>query len=149
MKIILRNTDMVFEAKKKKVVITPTQSATGKGLAYSSSSNVVIFATSSLSDSFFYNLDALGIKEGDKLSIYSVFVKSNIAGAMFFSKDVNNTSDVSDFSSSNVGEKIVGTEISGTAYSKIDEDVIVPQGAKTLVVSYRNGVEEYVAKVEK
>lgn len=140
---------MVFEAKEKKVVITPTQSATGKGLAYSSSSNVVIFATSSLSDSFFYNLDALGIKEGDKLSIYSVFVKSNIAGAMFFSKDVNNASDVSDFSSSNVGDMITGSELSGTSYNKIDEDVVVPVGAKVLIVSYRNGVDEYVAKVEK
>lgn len=143
MKIILKNSTMKFETVRKIVLLQPSATFSQKALAFSNQQFSFILSTSDIYSINIYNLESLGVKAGDTLHVKCCYNKSMNTGAAFFTDVLNGSETSEEARVLNLEgyNKYVGKEQAGdqyVGYSILDSDIVVPEGAKCLVIGYRN-----------
>lgn len=143
MKIILKNSTMKFETVRKIVLLQPSATFSQKALAFSNQQFSFILSTSDIYSINIYNLESLGVKAGDTLHVKCCYNTSMNTGAAFFTDVLNGSETSEEARVLNLEgyNKYVGKEQAGdqyVGYSILDSDIVVPEGAKCLVIGYRN-----------
>ena len=144
MKIILKNSTMKFETVRKIVLLQPSATFSEKVLAFSNSQQFsFIMSSSSINSINIYNLESLGVKAGDTLHVKCCYVTNTNTGAAFFTDVLNGSETSEEARVLNLEgyNKYVGKEQAGYQYTNmliLDSDIVVPEGAKCLVIGYRN-----------
>lgn len=144
MKIILKNSTLKFETVRKTVLLQPSATFSQKVLAFGKDQFSFI---ASVSEPIFsvniYDLESLGVKVGDTLHVKCVYSTNLNTGAAFFTKVLNGSETPTESRELNlegynkyVGKKQVGNQYANM--SLLDSDIMVPEGAKCLVIGYRN-----------
>lgn len=144
MKIILRNSTLNFETFRKTVLLQHSATFSQKNLTFSKSQQFsFITEDSSISSINIYDLESLGVKAGDTLHVKCAYRTALSTGAAFFTKVLNGSEPSSEIKEFNlVGyNRYVGKEQVEDQYTNmsiLDSDIVVPRGAKCLVIGYRN-----------
>ena len=144
MKIILKNSTMKFETVRKIVLLQPSATFSEKVLAFSISQQFSFIMSGSSIDSInIYNLESLGVKAGDTLHVKCCYKKDQNTGAAFFTNVLTGSETSEEARELNLEgyNKYVGKEQTGDQYTNmliLDSDIVVPEGAKCLVIGYRN-----------
>ena len=144
MKIILRNSTLNFETSRETVLLQPSATFSEKELAFSNSQQFsFILSSQSINSINIYNLESLGVKAGDTLHVKCCYTTSCNTGAAFFTDVLNGSETSEEARVLNLEgyNKYVGkeqTEDQYVGYSILDSDIVVPEGAKCLVIGYRN-----------
>lgn len=144
MKIILKNSTIKFETVRKIGLLQPSATFSEKVLAFSNSQQFsFIMSGSSIYSINIYDLENLGVKVGDTLHVKCTYSTTQNTGAAFFTKVLNGSETSKEAREFNLEgyNKYVGKEQPGDQYvgfSILDSDIIVPEGAKCLVIGYRN-----------
>lgn len=142
MKIILKNSTMKFETVRKIVLLQPSATFSQKVLAYGRDQfSFILSTTGTISSINIYDLESLGVKVGDTLHVKCVYGTNLNTGAAFFTKVLNGSETPNEAKGLNLEgyNKYVGKEQDGlVGYSLLDSDIVVPEGAKCLVIGYRN-----------
>lgn len=144
MKIVLKNSTMVFEVGKNMVLLQPSTTLTGKALAYGRENFSFIITSSDNKSVNIYDLESLGVKAGDILHVKCVYnYDTSSIGASFFSEVLNGTEDSYAVKKFNIEgyNKFEGIGQSEDIYINmriLDKSIVVPEGAKCLVIGYKN-----------
>lgn len=143
MKIILKNSTMKFETVRKIVLLQPSATFSQKCLAFSNQQFSFIISAPDINSINIYNLESLGVKAGDTLHVKCFYPTNYNTGAAFFTKVLNGSETSEEAREFNLEgyNKYVGKEQAGdqyVGYSILDSDIVVPEGAKCLVIGYRN-----------
>lgn len=144
MKIILKNSTMKFETVRKTVLLQPSITFSQKALAFGKDQfSFILSVQDTISSVNIYDLESLGVKVGDILHVKCAYSTTLHTGAAFFTKVLNGseTSNVAKDLNLQGYNKYVGKEQTGDSYinmSLLDRDIVVPEGAKCLVIGYRN-----------
>lgn len=144
MKIILKNSTIKFETVRKIGLLQPSATFSQKALAFSNSQQFsFILSVSDINSINIYDLESLGVKVGDTLHVKCCYPTTQNTGAAFFTKVLNGSETSEEAREFNLEgyNKYVGKEQAGdqyVGYSLLDSDIIVPEGAKCLVIGYRN-----------
>ena len=144
MKIILRNSTLNFETYRETVLLQPSRTFTEKSLAFSTSQQFSFIMSDSSIDSInIYDLESLGVKAGDTLHVKCCYTKTQNTGAAFFTNVLTGSETTEEARELNLEgyNKYVGKEQAGDQYTNmliLDSDIVVPEGAKCLVIGYRN-----------
>lgn len=144
MKIILKNSTVKFETLRKTVLLQPSTTFSQRVLVFGRDQFSFIFSvTETISSINIYDLESLGIKTGDILHIKCAYETHLNTGAAFFTKVLNGLETPEETQKLNLKgyNKYVGKEQVGDQYvnmSLLDSDVVVPEGAKCLVIGYKN-----------
>ena len=144
MKIILKNSSMKFETVRKIVLLQPSATFSEKMLAFSESQQFsFIMSGISIWSVNIYDLESLGVKAGDTLHVKCSYSTTQNTGAAFFTDVLNGSETSEEARVLNLEgyNKYVGKEQAGDQYTNmliLDSDIVVPEGAKCLVIGYRN-----------
>ena len=143
MKIIIRNSTLNFETHRESVLLQPSATFE-KVLAFSSQQfSFIMSGSSSINSINIYNLESLGVKAGDTIHVKCCYYKDHNTGAAFFTNVLNGSETTQEARELNLEgyNKYVGKEQAGDQYVNmriLDSDIVVPEGAKCLVIGYRN-----------
>ena len=154
MKIIIRNSTLNFETHRESVLLQPSATFSEKALAFSSQQFSFIMSSSSISSINIYNLESLGVKAGDTIHVKCCYSYTLNTGAAFFTNVLNGSETAQEARKLNLEgyNKYVGKEQAGDQYVNLrilDSDIVVPEGAKCLVIGYRNTNPVYFGTVHK
>lgn len=144
MKILIRNSTLNFETFRESVLLQPSATFSQKILAFSNSQQFSFIMSGSSIDSInIYNLESLGVKAGDTLHVKCCYNKTQNTGAAFFTNVLNGSETSEEARELNLEgyNKYVGKEQVGDQYTNmliLDSYIVVPEGAKCLVIGYRN-----------
>lgn len=144
MKIILKNSTMKFETFRKVVLLQPSTTLSEKLLIFSKENFSFIMSNASTIQSInIYNLESLGVKVGDTLHVKCAYPTYLNTGAAFFTEVLTGNETPAEVKTLNLYNynKYVGKEQIEEPYvnmSILDKDIVVPEGAKCLVIGYKN-----------
>lgn len=144
MKIILKNSILKFETVRKIGLLQPSATFSEKVLAFSNSQQFsFIMSGSSIYSINIYDLESLGVKVGDTLHVKCTYSTTQNTGAAFFTNVLNGSETSEEARVLNLEgyNKYEGKEQAGDQYVNmriLDSDIVVPEGAKCLVIGYRN-----------
>ena len=148
MKVIFKNTSLVFQQSRRMVELTPTSENSGY-VAKSGSQGWTLAHDNASITTNLYNLASLGISEGDTIHIEVAGLCTESNGVLITFNDIIDITEVVSNMSKSIDHINTGTPISGTSYSTVDVDYIIPVGAKMIALAGANTSASYPRKLSK